>query len=369
MQKEEALRSRQEKENLRSEIFTDREKSKDSSLSVEQSQAEEIETNSEKEQVTHPHDKGYKRIFSVKKNFLDFIKKYVSFDWMMDLTVDDIELLDKEYVTDQFDTYESDFVYKIYYNFTEKGKTSKIKSDEEEEKKEVYIFFLQEMQSRNDFTMPFRLLTYMNFIWLDYFKNSDKKKRKQKEYRLPAIIPLVLYDYKDNWTAQREFKGMIKDYEMFGEYVTNFRYILIDVKRLSQKKIKETNTLVDNVFLTEQLTSAKDWKDNIIELSRRVRMLSIEDQNAWITWFEKAFRNCSEEMKQQFLEQFRKGDDKMMNSMETILMEERMEGREEGRKEGILESVKNLMETMGLTMEQAMAALKVTEIEQKALMK
>ena len=23
-----------------------------------------------------PHDKGYKRIFSVKKNFLDFIKRY-----------------------------------------------------------------------------------------------------------------------------------------------------------------------------------------------------------------------------------------------------------------------------------------------------
>ena len=33
----------------------------------------------------HPHDKGYKRIFSVKKNFLDFIKKYVGFDWMQDL--------------------------------------------------------------------------------------------------------------------------------------------------------------------------------------------------------------------------------------------------------------------------------------------
>ena len=31
----------------------------------------------------NPHDKGYKRIFSIKKNFLDFIKKYIGFDWMM----------------------------------------------------------------------------------------------------------------------------------------------------------------------------------------------------------------------------------------------------------------------------------------------
>lgn len=64
----------------------------------------------------NPHDKGYKRIFSIKKNFLDFIKKYVGFDWMESLTEYDIELVDKEYVTDQFDTYESDLVYRAHTN-------------------------------------------------------------------------------------------------------------------------------------------------------------------------------------------------------------------------------------------------------------
>ena len=34
----------------------------------------------------NPHDKGYKRIFSIKKNFIDFIKKYVGLEWMMELT-------------------------------------------------------------------------------------------------------------------------------------------------------------------------------------------------------------------------------------------------------------------------------------------
>ena len=54
----------------------------------------------------NPHDKGYKRIFSVKRNFLDFIKKYVGFGWMAELTENDLELVDKEFITDQFDTYE-----------------------------------------------------------------------------------------------------------------------------------------------------------------------------------------------------------------------------------------------------------------------
>ena len=68
---------------------------------------------SPKEETDNPHDKGYKRIFSIKKNFLDFIKKYIAFDWMMELTEKDLELIDKEFITDQFDTYESDLVYKV----------------------------------------------------------------------------------------------------------------------------------------------------------------------------------------------------------------------------------------------------------------
>ena len=78
--------------------------------------------------VDNPHDKGYKRIFSIKKNFLDFIKKYIAFDWMMELTEKDLELIDKEFITDQFDTYESDLVYKVN---TKKGS--------------VYLFFLLEL--------------------------------------------------------------------------------------------------------------------------------------------------------------------------------------------------------------------------------
>lgn len=41
----------------------------------------------------------------------------------------------------------------------------------------------------------------------------------------------------------------------------------------------------------------------------------------------------------------------------------RKEGRKEGKQEGILASIQNLMESMGWTAEQAMAALKIPESE------
>ena len=166
-----------------------------------------------------PHDKGYKRNFTVKKNLLDFIKKYVGRDWMSDLTVDDIELVNKEFVTDQFDTYESDLVYKIHLRGLSGGKTRYDGSVDE-----VYIFFLQEMQSLNDFTMPFRLLVYMTAIWMDYFKNSDKKVRKRKGYRLPPIIPLVLYNGSSNWTAALHFKDKVAHSDRFNGYICDFEY-------------------------------------------------------------------------------------------------------------------------------------------------
>lgn len=43
----------------------------------------------------------------------------------------------------------------------------------------------------------------------------------------------------------------------------------------------------------------------------------------------------------------------------------RAEGRAEGMTEGILSSIKSLMETMGVSVEKAMAALKIPEAEQR----
>jgi hypothetical protein len=36
--------------------------------------------NTQNKQTDNPHDKGYKRIFSIKKHFLHFIKKYIALE-------------------------------------------------------------------------------------------------------------------------------------------------------------------------------------------------------------------------------------------------------------------------------------------------
>ncbi|MDE7183555.1 MAG: Rpn family recombination-promoting nuclease/putative transposase [Lachnospiraceae bacterium] len=278
-------------------------------------------TKAQKQDTDNPHDKGYKRIFSIKKNFLDFIKKYIAFDWMMDLTEKDLVLIDKEFITDQFDTYESDLVYKVN---TKKGS--------------VYLFFLLELQSYNDFTMPFRLLVYITAILLDYFKNCDKDARRKQAFRLPAVIPIVLHNGERSWTASRHFKEMIDKAELFGNYIIDFEYVLVSIKNLDISKIRQSNTLVDNIFLADKKRTREEWTENMSELLQRIRQMETEDLNEWITWFSNVIRKLNEEERSTFIEQIRKGDEKFMcSSFERLLMKENEQGRKEGKIEGKIE--------------------------------
>ena len=274
------------------------------------------------------YDKGYKRIFSIKKNFLDFIKKYISLNWMMELTENDLELINKEFTTDQFDTYESDLIYKVN---TKEGI--------------IYLFFLLELQSYNDFTMPFRLLVYMIAIWVDYFKNCDKNVRKQKDFRLPAIMPIVLHNGEKNWTASRNFKEMIAHANVFGEYVVNFKYELVSINELTISKIKNSNTLIDNIFLADKKRTRKDWIDGIPELIRRIREMNKDDFNEWITWFFNVIKVLNKEERSKLIEQLRKGDEKdMCSSFEMLLNKEKADGKAEERAEAVLELLEDIGE-------------------------
>ena len=291
--------------------------------------------NIQKKQTDNPHDKGYKRIFSIKKHFLHFIKKYIALEWMMELEEDDLELIDKEFITDQFDTYESDLVYKVY---TKEGV--------------VYLFFLLELQSYNDFTMPFRLLVYMTAIWLDYFKNCDKNKRSKKEYRLPAIMPIVLHNSERNWTASCKFSQMINNAKLFGKYVVDFEYALVSVNTLTESKISSSNTLIDNIFLADKKRTRQDWTDGIAELMHRIRAMDTNDLNEWITWFSNVIRKLNEYERGELITQLKEGDEKdMCSSFERLLNKEKAEGRAEGwkdgRAKGKAEAVVELLEDLG----------------------
>lgn len=209
----------------------------------------EINPGGHNSNINNPHDKGYKYLLSSEKVFLELLQSFVNVSWVQQIDPAAMTRIDKSYILQDFNEKEADLVYRV-----------KLKDQE------VIFYLLLEMQSTVDFRMPYRLYQYMGEIWRDILKNSDPGTAVRKDYRLPAIVPIVLYNGIDNWTACRQFKECLTGAEQFGKCVVNFEYFLIDVNRYSAKELLGLRNLVGGVFFLDQ----KKDKD---ELLRRLEEL------------------------------------------------------------------------------------------------
>ena len=133
---------------------------------------------------------------------------------------------------------------------------------------------------------------------------------------------------------------------MFGKYVVDFKYELVSVNKLDVSKIKESNTLIDNIFLADKKRTRKEWIDGIPELIRRIREMNKDDFNEWITWFFNVIKALNEEERNKLIEQLREGDEKdMCSSLEMLLNREKAEGKAEDILE-LLEDIGEPSETL-----------------------
>ena len=67
----------------------------------------------EEKEVHNRYDKGYKYLLSIKKNFMEFMKIFVKVGWDEEITEENIQLMDKEFITVDFEKRESDLIYRI----------------------------------------------------------------------------------------------------------------------------------------------------------------------------------------------------------------------------------------------------------------
>ena len=95
------------------------------------------------------------------------------------LKAEEIEKYTSSFVNKIFENREADIVYKY---------------------KNKNIFFLIEHQTKIDYSMQYRILEYE----IEIMKSAiDIRKVKNKEYKLPLVIPIVLYTGKKKWDAKR----------------------------------------------------------------------------------------------------------------------------------------------------------------------
>lgn len=225
--------------------------------------------------INNENDLGYKHILSSKKNFLQFLKSFVKKDWVDLVKEDNLILIDKEFILKDFKEEEADIVYRVNIDGND-----------------IIFYVLLEFQSKVDFSMPIRLLMYMSEIWRDELKNTDTKIKKRKDYKLPAIVPMVVYNGKNNWTAARNFKDILKGQELFEDSIVDFRYLLFDVNRMEKAELLEIANIVSTVFLLDQNVEDKEIVDRLKLVGRILRKdSSKEQQQIFKAWLVNILRN------------------------------------------------------------------------------
>ena len=193
---------------------------------------EENEKYEKNAQINKKHDKLFKEILSDKKEAVNFINHYLN----LNLLEDDIEKYEKEFRTEELYNIEADVVYKI---------------------KNKNVFILIEHQSSVDLKMSYRILSYKNAI-VD--SAIDRKRLREKSYKIPKVIAMVLYTGKRQWhkLSIKDIEEQIEGYEEnAGEYK------LIDVNEFSREELLEDNLITSKAMLIEKSQNKEELYKNI----------------------------------------------------------------------------------------------------------
>lgn len=110
--------------------------------------------------------------------------------------------------------------------------------------------------------MVMQVFRYMAFIWEDYEKEAERQQTgisRSKSFRYPPILPIVFYDGEDNWTAAVSLHDRVLLSDILGEYIPNYRCILLQLRDYSHAELMEKKDELSIVMMINKLHKAADF--------------------------------------------------------------------------------------------------------------
>ena len=320
--------------------------------------------------IHQPDDKAFKALLQTRKAFLQLLRCFLHESWVAQLNEQALHRIDKSFILPDFTSRESDIVYRCRF-----------------QESEVIFYVLLELQSSVDHQMPWRLLQYMVEIWRMVHRDTEQAHRRRIGFRLPPIVPIVVYNGKQGWTAQRRFRDYLQDGETFGSAVPDFTYHLVDIKRWKPEDMAQLSGILPVALHLENASDLGELTDRIKASFDAIRRLDDEETGLLSAFIHRILlpmaHEASPEDMDRFIEQSAlldaEGRDDMVSQISKKIyqeakalvqkgLEEGLEkGRVEGRVEGVLAERQALVRRMqqnGLTADQiaALTGLSLDEI-------
>jgi len=302
--------------------------------------------------VHQPDDKVLKALLQSKKAFMQLLRYFLSEDWAKHIEEHSLLRIDKSFILQDFAGKEADILYRCRLDG-----------------QEVVFYVLLELQSTVDQQMPWRLLQYMVEIWRSLLKDEDDARKRTQGFRLPAVIPIVLYNGSPVWTAKLNFREYQDRHELFDHCLLDFKYMLVDVKRWDTEKLKTFGGVLP---LALRLDDSKNSLDLLTRLESSMDALSqlSEDEVGLIQSYllrilAPMVKGTAKEAVQRWAKDLTGGPDMISNAAVNIrraynrqMKLERQEGRQEGRQE-IQQSIIGSMHQRGMSADEISDLTKV----------
>ena len=187
------------------------------------------------------HDSSYKFLFSNPELVRDLVMGFIPDEWLHSLDYTTLEKVPCSYVTDDLKQREDDIVWKV-----------KVSGEW------VYLYILMEFQSSVDKYMALRMMVYIGLLYQDLIKQGQVL----SDGRLPPILPIVLYNGSQKWTATTNVADLIPEVSgLVAEFRPSLKYLLIDENNYSDSELASSSNLVAAVFRLEHASSPSDVSD------------------------------------------------------------------------------------------------------------
>lgn len=173
-------------------------------------------------------------------------------------------------------------------------------------------------------------------------KNAlDLNKVRTKGYKIPVVIPIVLYTGREKWNAEI-FINKIED-ERF-KNIDFLKYNLIDINNYNNEDFLKSDSFIEKIMLIEK---SKGWEELVNNLDKIILSLNNkQDKKFLISIIDLTLREKIGDTKANNLIKRLKGEDDNMLAVLEMIREENKMLIEQGKKEGKIENNKEIAKKM-----------------------
>ena len=192
------------------------------------------------------YDEIYKRVFAFPRMVEDLLRGFVGGDWLAQVDFGTLEKLSSQYVADELLKRRGDTVWRV-----------RVRGGW------LYLLVLLEFQSRHDRYMALRILIYTGLIHQELIRNGALVLGGL----LPPVLPIVLYNGEQPWTAPTDVRGLIAPVgPALAPYQPAQQFHVVDERHVASDDLPWRN-LMATVIRLEASRSPKDL-ERVVEALR-----------------------------------------------------------------------------------------------------